>query len=102
MFYKCNNFFYFAWSPIRLYGEGGFMTCTAASHQGAIKEPAASLLKMREAHPVFIMQGATWCKQTMLHTVSFMSHVIVIQTIQTYALHWLVHQLYASYIMFTC
>ncbi len=41
---------------------------------------------------VFIMWGATWCKQTTLHTVSFMSHFIVIQTIQTNALHWLVHQ----------
>ncbi len=30
----------------------GLLTCTAASHQGAIKEPAASLLKTCEAHPV--------------------------------------------------
>ncbi len=29
--------------------RAGFMTCTAASHQGATKEPAASLLK---THPV--------------------------------------------------
>ncbi len=28
------------------------MTCTAASHQGAIKEPAASLFRTCEAHPV--------------------------------------------------
>ncbi len=31
--------------------RAGFMSCTAASHQGAIKEPAASLLKTFEAHP---------------------------------------------------
>ncbi len=38
--------FYFDSSPIRLHVEGGvydlragFMTCTAASQQGAIKEP---------------------------------------------------------------
>ncbi len=28
------------------------MTCTAASHQGAIKEPAASLLRTSETHLV--------------------------------------------------
>ncbi len=28
------------------------MTCTAASHQGAIKEPAASLLRTSETDPV--------------------------------------------------
>lgn len=28
------------------------MTCTAASHQGAIKEPTASLFRICEAHPV--------------------------------------------------
>ncbi len=32
-----------------VYMEGaGFMACTAASHQGAIKEPAASLLRTSE------------------------------------------------------
>ncbi len=31
--------------------RAGFMTCTAASHQGAIKEPAASLLRTSETHP---------------------------------------------------
>ncbi len=30
----------------------GFMTCTAATHQGAIKEPAASLFRTCEAHLV--------------------------------------------------
>ncbi len=30
----------------------GFMTCTAASHQEAIKEPVASLLRTSETHPV--------------------------------------------------
>ncbi len=30
----------------------GFVICSAAGHQGAIKEPAASLLRMRETHPV--------------------------------------------------
>ncbi len=29
-----------------------FMTCTAANHHGAIKEPAASLFQACEAHPV--------------------------------------------------
>ncbi len=32
--------------------RAGFMTCTAANHQGAIKEPAASLFLTCEAHPV--------------------------------------------------
>ncbi len=32
--------------------RAGFMTCTAANHQGAIKEPAASLFLACEAHPV--------------------------------------------------
>ncbi len=36
------------------------MTCNAASHQGAIKEPAASLLKTSETHPVLIMK---WIKK---------------------------------------
>ncbi len=30
----------------------GFTTCTAASHWRAIKEPAASLPRMSEMHPV--------------------------------------------------
>jgi len=29
------------------------MTCTAASHQGAIKEPAASLSRTSETHPIW-------------------------------------------------
>ncbi len=33
--------------------RAGFMTCTAASHQGAIKEPAASLFRTCEAHPIY-------------------------------------------------
>ncbi len=36
--------------------RAGFMTCTAASHQGAIKEPAASLLKRSEQ----VLQSAVW------------------------------------------
>ncbi len=31
--------------------RAGFMTCTAANHQGAIKEPAASLFTRCETHP---------------------------------------------------
>ncbi len=30
--------------------RAGFMTCSAASHQGAIKEPTASLFRMCETH----------------------------------------------------
>ncbi len=36
--------------------RAGFMTCTAASHQGAIKEPAASLFRTCEAHPESAVQ----------------------------------------------
>ncbi len=32
--------------------RAGYMTRTAASHQGAIKEPTASLLRTSETHPV--------------------------------------------------
>ncbi len=32
--------------------RAGFMICNAASHQGAIKEQAASLLRTSETHPV--------------------------------------------------
>ncbi len=32
--------------------RAGFMTCTAANHQGAIKEPAGSLLRRSETHLV--------------------------------------------------
>ncbi len=55
--------------------RAGFMTCTAASHQGAIKEPAASLWRMSETHPIGIsispdmhtfglkalMEAVQWC-----------------------------------------
>ncbi len=34
--------------------RAGFMTCTSASHQGAIKEHTASLLKTCEALPLQI------------------------------------------------
>ncbi len=37
--------------------RAGFMTCTAASPQGAIKEPTASLLRMSETHPVSSMKA---------------------------------------------
>ncbi len=33
--------------------RAGFMTCTAASHQGAITEPAASLSRTSETHPLW-------------------------------------------------
>ncbi len=32
--------------------RAGFMTCTAASHQGVIKEPTASILRTSETHPM--------------------------------------------------
>ncbi len=32
--------------------RAGFMACIADSHQGAIKDPTASLLKMCKEHPV--------------------------------------------------
>ncbi len=44
--------------------RAGFMTCTAASHQGAIKEPAASLFRTCEAHPTYTylwVQQWAWC-----------------------------------------
>ncbi len=47
-------------SPIRLMERAGFITCTAASHQGAIKEPAASLFRMCEAHPVVALSLCFW------------------------------------------
>ncbi len=33
--------------------RAGFITCTAASHQGAITEPAASLSRTSETHPLW-------------------------------------------------
>ncbi len=47
------NFFILTQVPFVYMERVGFMTCTAASHQGAIKEPAASLFLTCEAHPVF-------------------------------------------------
>ncbi len=44
-------FFILTQVPLVYMGRAGFMTCTAASHQGAIKVPAASLFRMCEAHP---------------------------------------------------
>ncbi len=41
-------FFFFDWSPIRLHGEGGVYD----QPPGVIKEPAASLLRTCEAHPI--------------------------------------------------
>ncbi len=41
----------------------GFMTCTAATHQGAIKEPAASLFRTCEAHlvkPDYYFNAKRW------------------------------------------
>ncbi len=42
-------FFILTQVPFVYMERAGFMTCTAASHQGPIKEPTASLLKMYEA-----------------------------------------------------
>ncbi len=44
-------FFFLTQVPFVYMERVGFMTCTAASHQGAIKEPAASLFRTCEAHP---------------------------------------------------
>ncbi len=35
------------------------MTCTAVSHQGAIKEPTASLLRTSETHPGVLHYNTT-------------------------------------------
>ncbi len=44
--------FYFDWSPICLHGEGGVYDLYCSQPPGAIKEPAASLLRTSETHPV--------------------------------------------------
>ncbi len=44
------------------------MTCTAASHQGAIKEPAALLSKTSETHPVPPKVKSYWSKILFLIT----------------------------------
>ncbi len=49
------NFFILTQVPFVYMERAGFMTCTAANHQGAIKEPAASLFRTCEAHPVHTM-----------------------------------------------
>ncbi len=46
-------FNFFTQVPFVYMERAGFMTCTAASHQGAIKEPAASLFRTCEAHPIY-------------------------------------------------
>ncbi len=53
----------------------GFMTCTAASHQGALKEPAASLFRTCEAHPFW-----TW-----YHTNTM---IFFVQVSWLYQCHW--------------
>ncbi len=46
-------FFILTQVPFIYMERAGFVICSAASHQGgAIKEPAASLLRMSETHPV--------------------------------------------------
>ncbi len=45
-------FFILTHVPFVYMERAGFMTCTAANHQGAIKEPAASLFRRCETHPV--------------------------------------------------
>ncbi len=47
-------FFILTQVPFVYMERAGFMTCTAANHQGAIKEPAASLFMRCETHPVVI------------------------------------------------
>ncbi len=46
------HFFILTEVPFVYMERAGFMTCTIASHQGAIKEPVASLLRGSETHPV--------------------------------------------------
>ncbi len=43
-------FFILTEVPFVYMERAGFMTCTAASYQGAIEEPAASLLRTSETH----------------------------------------------------
>ncbi len=43
------NFFILTQVPFVYMERAGFMTCTAANHQGAIKEPAASLFTRCES-----------------------------------------------------
>ncbi len=44
-------FFILTQVPFVYMERAGFMTCTAANHQGAIKEPAASLFQACKVHP---------------------------------------------------
>ncbi len=52
--------------------RAGFMTCTAACHQGAIKEPTASLFRICEAHPV---ETGLKCKVCKHWSISFRSPI---------------------------
>ncbi len=45
------HFFILTEVPFVYMERAGFMTCAAASHHGAIKEPAASLSRTSEMHP---------------------------------------------------
>ncbi len=49
----------------------GFMTCTAASHQGVIKEPAASLWRTSETHPVYTSssEAKSYCIVVVAHAM---------------------------------
>ncbi len=49
--------------------RAGFMTCTAANHQGAIKEPAASLFTSCETHPP-PTQSLWLCPNPYSHTLT--------------------------------
>ncbi len=74
------------------------MTCTAASHQGATKEPAALLLRTSETHPIFsVRAGAAICK---LNVSGFRCHPFpaIFSCIKHLVLH-LIFQTGVSYII---
>ncbi len=50
------NFFILTRVPFFYMERAGFMTCIAVSHQGAIKEPTASLFRTCEAHLVSVFK----------------------------------------------
>ncbi len=66
-------FFILTQVPFVYMERAGFMTCTAANHQGAIKEPAASLFTRCETHPV-----GTNMVQYLNHETSQNPHVLVL------------------------
>ncbi len=50
--------------------RAGFMTCTAANHQGAIKEPTASLFRRCETHPVMTCKNPAIAVAKAISTVA--------------------------------